>query len=187
MQLKLFPGGKEITQGLQSIFTVFIIFPSVSRTLRSHKLLRKTSQVVVFFSLFELTVNITCDVFRRYFWLQTKFLSQKAKLQRRWLLLEALHASTIDKWSLFRDQIRRTIYEGLQAEVEQSTFRSSGLRPLLSPTWLRKTTQEVASIGSVTEYIDAISCVSFEKPCLASQRSRAQRTNCGWLHYRCNI
>ena len=46
-----------------------------------------------------------------------------------------------------------------------------------------KSSQEVASIGSVTEYLDAISCVDFSKPHLASQSSWARRANSGLLHY----
>ena len=43
--------------------------------------------------------------------------------------------------------------------MEQSTFRPSGLRALRSQIWLRKTTQEVASIYLVVEPIDATSWV----------------------------
>jgi len=39
--------------------------------------------------------------------------------------------------------------EGLQAVVEQSTIGPSGPRALQIPTWLRKMTEEVASIGSI--------------------------------------
>ena len=40
--------------------------------------------------------------------------------------------------------------EGLQPVVQQSTVSPSGSRTLRSQTWLRKTTQEVASIGSIS-------------------------------------
>ena len=48
---------------------------------------------------------------------------------------------------------------------------------------LAKSTQEVASSGLMTEYLDATSCVDFAKPCLASQSCWARRATCGLLHY----
>ena len=75
------------------------------------------------------------------------------------------------------------LLEGLQAEVQQSTFCPLGSRAFQSQTWLCK--------------IDARNCVDilsyrtnrrnflhrFAKPCLASQCSLAQRAKCGLLHY----
>ena len=46
--------------------------------------------------------------------------------------------------------------EGIPAQVEQSTICSLSSRALWSQTWLHKTTQEVASIGSTTRLIDAL-------------------------------
>ena len=57
-----------------------------------------------------------------------------------------------------------------QAVVNESTICHSGSIASRSQTWLRKTTQEVASIGSITGYIDARKFLRrFAKPCLASR------------------
>ena len=73
--------------------------------------------------------------------------------------------------------------EGLQVVVQQSTICPSGSRALRSQTWLRKIDARSCVEWLITDYIDAISCVDFAKPCLASQSSWARRANCGLLHY----
>jgi len=62
-----------------------------------------------------------------------------------------------------------TTVERLQPVVQQSTICPSGLEALQSRTWLRKMTQEIASIYLHIEPNDATSCADFAKPCLASQ------------------
>ena len=61
--------------------------------------------------------------------------------------------------------------------MQQSTICPSVSRALRSHTWLCK------NVDAVIEPFDAISCVDFAKPCLASQSSWARRANCGLLHY----
>ena len=73
--------------------------------------------------------------------------------------------------------------EGLQPVVQQSTICPSGSRALRSQTWLRKIDLRNCVEWLITEYIDAISCVDFAKPCLASQSSSARRVICRLLHY----
>ena len=75
------------------------------------------------------------------------------------------------------------LYEGLQPVVQQSIICPSGSRALRSQTWFRKIDARSCVEGLITEYIDAISCVDFVKPCLALQSSWARRANCGLLHY----
>ena len=75
------------------------------------------------------------------------------------------------------------LFGGLQAVVPQSTICPSGSRALRSQTWLRKIDARSCVEWLITDYIDAISCVDFAKPCLASQSSWARRANCGLLHY----
>jgi len=74
-------------------------------------------------------------------------------------------------------------FEGVQPVVQQSTFCPTGSEALRSQTWLRKIDARSCVEWLITDYIDAISCVDFAKPCLASQSSWARRANCGLLHY----
>jgi len=49
-------------------------------------------------------------------------------------------------------------FEGFQAIFTASTFCSTGVEDFRSQNWLRKRTQEVASINPVIETIDLSNC-----------------------------
>ena len=67
--------------------------------------------------------------------------------------------------------------------MQQSTICPSGSRTLRSQTWLRKIDARNCIDIFNDQPLDAISCVDFAKPCLASQNSWARRANCWLLHY----
>jgi len=69
---------------------------------------------------------------------------------------------------MYKNELLKPI-SGLHEVVDYSAIRPSGSRGLPSPSWLCKTTQEIASIHPVIEPPDTTPCAS--KPCLASQSS----------------
>ena len=73
------------------------------------------------------------------------------------------------------------IFEGFQSKCHSPQFALQAHELYKARHGFTKSMQEIASIDSITEYINATSCVNFAKSCLGSQCSEARRINCGLL------